>query len=384
MANIFEIPKYIISGEDALTESVTLLKTFGNKALIVTDDIMIKLGNVEKLEAKLIENSINYSIYSKVNTEPTDIMVNDGVKEFNNSNCDFLIAIGGGSPIDCMKAIAAMTTNPGNINDYNGKEFINELPLLVAIPTTAGTGSETTKVSIITDTKNNIKMLLKSSKLIPTLAIVDPEFTLTVPKSITATTGIDALTHAIEAYTSKLAFPLSDTIAISAIKKLYENLPLVYNDGKNIQARKMVAIAATEAGIAFNNSSVTIVHGMSRPMGALFHIPHGLSNALLLIKCLHFLKSETIERLTVLAKTIGVFKKGMTNIEASEAFICAINKLLIKLEIPKISELKVNKKDFFDNINKMATDALNSGSPGNTRKTLSHKDIVKIYTELWG
>lgn len=384
MANFFEVPKYIVTGNHALKDAMKLLKTFGKKPLIVTDDIMVQLGNVKKLEDELNQNSIPYSIYSKVNSEPTDVMVANGIEAFKNNDCDFLIAIGGGSPIDCMKSIGAMITNPGNINDYNGKELSNEPPVLVAIPTTAGTGSETTKVSIITDTKNNIKMLLKGGKLIPTLAIVDPQFTLTVPKQITAATGVDALTHAIEAYTSKLAFPLTDTFAISAVKKLYDNLLVAYKDGSNIEAREMVAVAATEAGIAFNNSSVTIVHGMSRPIGALFHVPHGLSNAILLIKCLHFLKTNAIERLAVLAKTIGVYENGMSDEQAAEAFINAIDELLTNLEIPKIYELKVDKKYFFDNIDKMATDALDSGSPGNTRRATSHEDIVKIYTELWG
>lgn len=384
MANVFEIPKFMVSGDNALESSTTYLKTFGKKPLIVTDDIMIKLGNVKILEEILKANDIGYAIYSKVNSEPTDIMVEAGIEVYRQNSCDYLIAIGGGSPIDCMKAIGAMITNPGNINDYNGRELDNEPPVLVAIPTTAGTGSETTKFSIITDTKNNIKMLLKGGKLIPTLAIIDPQFTMTVPANITAATGVDALTHAIEAYTSRRAFALTDTFAISAIQKLYDNLPIVYKEGNNVKAREMVAIAAAEAGIAFNNSSVTIVHGMSRPIGALFHVPHGLSNAILLIKCLYFLKDNAVERLSNLAKAIGVHRDGMSEIESCDAFIAAIENLLNTIEIPRITELKLDKEYFFANVDKMAKDAIDSGSPANTRKNPSHKDIVEIYTSLWG
>lgn len=383
MANILETPKYIITGKDSLIESGNLLKSFGKKALIVTDNIMVQLKNVEKVEDVLKSNGIDFVIYSEVNSEPTDIMVDNGLKAYKENNCDFLIAIGGGSPIDCMKAIGAMVTNPGVINDYNGKELVNKPPVLVAIPTTAGTGSETTKVSIITDTVNNIKMLLKGGELIPTLAIVDPVFTLTVPKAITAATGVDALTHAIEAYTSRRAFPLADTFAISAIKKLYTYLPIAYKNGSDFQARELVAIAATEAGIAFNNSSVTIVHGMSRPIGALYHVPHGLSNAILLVKCLNFLKEGAVERLAELAKAINVFVEGMSDEEAATAFVDAIDKLLVTLEIPAINELKVDKDYFFSNLDKMAKDAIDSGSPGNTRKVPSHADLVEIYKDLW-
>ena len=159
---------------------------------------------------------------------------------------------------------------------------------MIAIPTTAGTGSEATMFTIITDTANNVKMLLKGACLIPDLAIIDPVFSISTPKSVTTSTGVDALCHAIEAYTSRKAQPFSDIFALSAIKRIFSNLPIVYEEPDNLEARKEMALAATEAGIAFNNSSVTLVHGMSRPIGALFHVPHGLSNAMLLERCMYF------------------------------------------------------------------------------------------------
>ena len=192
--------------------------------------------------------------------------------------------------MDSMKAIGAVVSNGGSICDYMGKTIEHELPPTCTIPTTAGTGSEATKVSIITNTKTGVKMLLNDPKLMAKLAVIDPVFTLTAPPAVTAATGVDALTHAIEAYTSVKAFSMSDIYALSAVKRIFSNLYEVYINGTNVEARKEMAIAALEAGIAFSNASVTIVHGMSRPIGALFHVPHGLSNAMLLNVCLDFIK----------------------------------------------------------------------------------------------
>ncbi|BDR88538.1 hypothetical protein N072000002_03390 [Clostridium tetani] len=204
MAYKINIPGNIIYGKNALKESSKNIKELGGKALIVTDKIMVEIGNVKKVSEVLDDIGIKYEIYDGINSEPTDVMVDKGIEIYNNSHCDFLIAIGGGSPIDTSKAIGAMVINLGNINDYMGKIIENAPPSIVAIPTTAGTGSEATEFTIISNTKDNIKMLLKGKSLIPTLAIVDPQFSITVPQNITAATGIDALTHAIESYTSNM------------------------------------------------------------------------------------------------------------------------------------------------------------------------------------
>ena len=176
-------------------------------------------------------------------------MINKGLELYKENGCDFLVALGGGSPIDSMKAIAALVANGGNISDYMGKIIGGELPTTVAIPTTAGTGSEATQFTIITDTQNDVKMLLKGAVLMPDYAIIDPQFTMTAPPKITAATGLDALTHAAEAYTSKLAQPLSDTFALSAIKRIFKYLPVAFHDGKNVEAREQMSIAALEAGM---------------------------------------------------------------------------------------------------------------------------------------
>lgn len=181
MSNEFMMPKKILTGGKALINSKEYLKLLGKKALIVTDSVMVSLGNVKMLTNILEEEKIYYKIYSDINGEPTDLMVENGVEIFKEENCDFLIAIGGGSPIDSAKAIAMMTSNDGKISDYMGKQITNQLPKVVAIPTTAGTGSEATQFTIISDTENDVKMLIKGSSLLPTLAIIDPIFTMTAP-----------------------------------------------------------------------------------------------------------------------------------------------------------------------------------------------------------
>ncbi|MGL5152606.1 MAG: iron-containing alcohol dehydrogenase [Clostridium sp.] len=383
MANLFVTPKQIITGENALDLSKDTLKELGKKAFIVTDNMMIKFGALEKVISILKEINIEYEIFSEVNNEPTDLIVESGILKYKESNCDFLIALGGGSPIDAMKAIGAMVTNEGEITDYLGKVITKEPPALVAIPTTAGTGSEATQFTIISDTKNNVKMLLKGPSLIPTLAIVDPIFTKTVPKNITAATGIDALCHAIEGFTSRKAQSMSDTFAVSSIKRIFKYLKLAYEDGDNMKAREEMAIASLEAGIAFNNSSVTIVHGMSRPIGALFHVPHGLSNAMLLEKCLDFALGGAIDKFNTLGKEIGVYSEGMSDEEGANAFLNEVKVLLKALNIQTLEEYGIEKEEFFDKIDKMAGDALISGSPQNTMRVPTKEEIIGIYKKLW-
>lgn len=383
MANLFSIPRYIVSGENAMQMSTTHIKTFGKKALIVTDEVMVKLGNVAKLTEALDSVDVKYYIYDGINSEPTHTMIDKGVEIYKKEGCDFLIGIGGGSPLDSMKAIGAVANNGGSITEYMGKVIEKPLPTCVAIPTTAGTGSEATKVSIITNTDTNVKMLLSDAKLMADLAVVDPVFTLTAPPHVTAATGVDALTHAVEAYTSAKAFSMSDIYAVSAIKRIFANIQEVFKNGSNLDARREMAIAALEGGIAFSNASVTIVHGMSRPIGACFHVPHGLSNAMLLKVCMPFIQSGAADRLCQLAKEINVYKDGMSVEQGADAFVSALSNLLGTLNIQTPKEFGIDKDEFFKLIPKMADDALISGSPGNTRRTPNKDDIMDLYKKLW-
>lgn len=383
MGNQFIMPGKIVYGENALEDAKPLIKEFGKKAFIVTDRFMVDSGNVKPVEDILDELEIEYSVFDGVNSEPTDVIIDMGIKQYRDENCDFLIALGGGSPIDAMKAIGAVATNGGEIDDYYGKIISIPTPPMVAIPTTSGTGSEATQFTIITNTKRDIKMLLKGPVLMPDLAIDDPHFTLTAPPSITAATGLDALCHATEAYTSRKAQPLTDDLAISATKRIFKNLPIVYKDPKNIKARAEMSLAALEAGVAFNNASVTLIHGMSRPIGALFHVPHGISNAMLMNECYKFAIDGAYSRFADLARAIKVANTSDDDRTAAEAFLNACREICETCEIPSLEKYGIDKEKFFEAMDKMADDAIDSGSPANTIKEVTKKDILTIYKNLW-
>ena len=383
MAREFIVPGQIITGSGALTMAEETLKGLGKKALIVTDKVMIQLGNCAKVETALKNQGIDYAIYSEIVGEPTDTMIENGLKVYKENGCDFLVALGGGSPIDSMKAIGSLVVNGGNISDYMGKVIDVEMPPLVAIPTTAGTGSEATQFTIITDTKKDIKMLLKGKVLMPKLAIIDPQFTMTAPPKITAATGLDALCHAVEAYTSRKAQTLSDSFAMSAVKRIFKSLPVAFKDGKNEEARIQMSVAALEAGIAFNNASVTIIHGMSRPIGALFHVAHGLSNAMLMKECLGFALEGAYDRFADLGRAIGVADATDEDKVAAEKFLSAIEGIVKELETPTLAEFGIDKEEFFKVIDKMAYDAMDSGSPQNTMREVSEEQVKQIYRNLW-
>lgn len=383
MAYTYLTPPKVLMGEGALALASDTWKSFGRKALIVTDAMMVKLRNVDKVTCILDQIGVAYAIYDEINQEPCDYMIEKGAEIYREEQCDFLIAVGGGSPIDSMKAIGAVIVLGQNINSFMGKIIEGRFPHMCAVPTTAGTGSEATQFTIINNTEKNIKMLLKGPSLLPELAIIDPVFTMTAPSSVTAATGIDALCHAVEAYTSVKAFPMTDTMAKSAVKRIFDSLYRCYTDGSNTEARIDMAVAALEAGMAFNNASVTLIHGMSRPIGALYHVPHGLSNAMLLEKCLDFAADGCPERFRELGEVIGVCEKGMTDQEGAAAFIKAVSELCRELKIQTPEEFGIEKEDFFANIDKMAQDALDSGSPGNTVRKPEKEDIIRIYKSLF-
>lgn len=383
MAREFIMPGHIISGPGALEQAGTWFASFGKKAFIVTDQMMIQLGNCQKLEEVLKAHGVDYYIFSEITGEPTDLMVKKGLAAYKEQSCDFLIALGGGSAIDAMKAVASLAESGGEISDYMGKEIQVKTPPMAAIPTTAGTGSEATQFTIITDTEKDIKMLLKGRVLMPDMAMIDARFTMTAPPKITAATGLDALCHGIEAYTSRKAQPMSDTFALSAVKRIFRYLPKAYRDGKDQEAREQMALAALEAGIAFNNSSVTVIHGMSRPIGALFHVAHGLSNAMLMKECLTFALSGAKERFGDLGRAVGVASENDTDAEAGRKFLAGVEALVKELDIPDLEGAGIQREKFFELIDKMAHDAMESGSPQNTMRDITEEEVKEIYKKLW-
>ncbi len=380
----FKIPPVIITGLGATKELGSLSKSLGPKAFIVTDENVEKLGLLEDVKKSLEHARVSYTIYNQVNTEPTNEHVEEGRKAFQDSQADFLIAVGGGSPIDAAKAISILYSNGGRISDYMGANKIPKPgPPLIAMPTTAGTGSEVTQFTIITDITSGVKMLIASPYLIPRLALVDPLLTIQMPPKITAATGIDALTHAIEAYVSIKAQPLSDLLALEAIRLISANLRQAWANGDNLEARNNMMMGALEAGIAFSNSSVALVHGMARPLGAYFHIPHGISNAVLLPTVTEFSLPGNPQRYAHIAKAMGEITDGRSTLDAAYLTVQALQRLNADLGIPSLRALGVPEDKFNNVVTQMAAAALASGSPGNNPRKATQEEIIELYKKVY-
>lgn len=381
----FRMPKSVLYGRNSLEKLGEQSKKLGKRAFIVTDIIMEKLGYVEKCIKQLNKKSITVSTYNKVDAEPTNIHVLEALSLCKEEKCDFIIGIGGGSCIDAAKAVAVLYTNGGEVEDYVQKDIeIENNPLpLIAIPTTSGTGSEVTSVAVITNKKTDVKMMMKHPSFIPKVAIIDPVLTSSLPPQITAATGIDALCHAIEAYISKVSQPLTDVLALSAIESIMKYLRIAYEDGRNMEAREAMMIASLQAGIAFSNASVTLVHGMSRPVGALFHVPHGISNAILLPTVLEFTKTSAMKRLAKIGRSLNKDLYSNSDEEVADYTLGEIKKLCFDLRIPNLKEYGIDEIEFENAISKMASDAIESGSPANNPRVPSYDEIKELYRECF-
>ncbi|PFN86516.1 alcohol dehydrogenase [Bacillus thuringiensis] len=381
----FRMPKSVLYGRNSLEKLGEQSKKLGKRAFIVTDTIMEKLGYVEKCIKQLNKKSITVSTYNKVDAEPTNIHVLEALSLCKEEKCDFIIGIGGGSCIDAAKAVAVLYTNGGEVEDYVQKDIeIENNPLpLIAIPTTSGTGSEVTSVAVITNKKTDVKMMMKHPSFIPKVAIIDPVLTSSLPPQITAATGIDALCHAIEAYISKVSQPLTDVLSLSAIESIMKYLRIAYEDGRNMEAREAMMIASLQAGIAFSNASVTLVHGMSRPVGALFHVPHGISNAILLPTVLEFTKTSAMKRLAKIGRSLNKDLYSNSDEEVADYTLGEIKKLCFDLRIPNLKEYGIDEIEFENAISKMASDAIESGSPANNPRVPSYDEIKELYRECF-
>lgn len=375
------MPRAIFYGRESLKTVGKETKIRGSQALIISDQMMANLGYVNECIQYLQDEGISYSTYLEVNTEPTNTYVEEALELSKRENCDVVIALGGGSCIDTAKAVAVLATNGGDIGEYIGNNKIaTEKPLpLIAIPTTAGTGSEATDVTVITNTKTDVKMMIKQMAFLPEVAIVDPLLTVSSPKHVTAATGVDALSHAVEAFISRRAHPFTDHLALSAIKLIFENIRQAYAIGEDVVARENMALAALQAGVAFSNASVCLVHGMSRPMGALFHVPHGVSNAMLLPAVLEFSKDECIDRLAEMAVVINPDLKDMNKEDLADRFVKEVKKLCHDLNIPNMKEWGIEQPALEKVIHKMAQDAVASGSPANNPKVPEEHEIIELY-----
>lgn len=383
--SVFRTPQTIIYGRHALNEAAKESASRGTKALVISDHVMENLGYVSNIRNDLSKVGVESAIYLGVKTEPTDIYVEEALNLLKSENCDVVISLGGGSCIDTAKAVAVLAKNGGYIGDYMGGKTLasqNSVPH-IAIPTTAGTGSEATDATIITNTKNDVKMMIKQPVFMPDVAIVDPILTISSPKSVTAATGVDALSHAIEAYISRRAHPMTDKLALSAMELIVGNLLAAYEDGNNLEAREAMSLGSLQAGMAFSNASVCLVHGMSRPIGALFHVPHGFSNAMLLPAVLEFSKAECIDRLADLGRYFDPQAEIVSNEEAAEIAVSSVKKLCLDLNIPNLKGWGIDQQRFESVISKMAEDALASGSPQNNPRIPSKEEIMKLYLSCY-
>ena len=345
----FFMPNISLMGEGALEDAGNEIKKLGfKKALVVTDKVLVEVKLVDVLLKVLDNVDVAYKIFDGTHPNPTKKNVNDGIKMFKDTSCDFVISFGGGSPHDCAKGIALVLANGGEIKDYEGldKSAKPQLPL-IAINTTAGTASEITRFTIITDEDRHVKMAIVDKHVTPLIAVNDPKLMYDMPKSLTAATGMDALTHAIEAYVSTISTPVTDACAEKAIVLIAKNLVNAVNDGQNAEARSDMAYAEYLAGMAFNNASLGYVHAMAHQLGGFYDLPHGVCNALLLPYVQDFNKKAAAVRLKHVASLLGADVSNLSNEDGAKKAVELIKEMASKVGIPKsLAELGVKEEDF--------------------------------------
>jgi alcohol dehydrogenase len=378
MSSTFYMPALNIMGSGSLIEAVNFIKEQGfKKALIVTDSALNKIGVVKQFTDLLEQQKILSIVFDKTQPNPTVGNVNDGLKVLKENNCDFVVSLGGGSPHDCAKGIALVASNGGEISDYEGLDQSKKPQLpLISINTTAGTASEMTRFAIITDENRHVKMAIVDKHTTPMLSVNDPLLMVGMPATLTAATGMDALTHAIEAYVSTAATPITDAVSLKAIELIKDNLVTAVEDGENIHAREQMAYAQFMAGMAFNNASLGYVHAMAHQLGGFYDLPHGVCNAVLLPHVQRYNASVCPARLKEVAVSLGVDVTGMSVEQGANAAISAIETLSLHVGIPVgLALLGVNK----DDIPLLAENALKDVCGLTNPKQASHDDICQIY-----
>ncbi len=385
MASI-ALPRVLRIGGGTRHEIADVLTTLGlSKPLIVTDSFLVQTGRVAELEADLAKGGITARVFADVVPDPTVASILGGLAFLREGDHDCVLGFGGGSPLDSAKAIAVLAVHGEPMNRYKAPHLQNEPGLpIIAIPTTAGTGSEATRFTIITDEVSDEKMLCPGLAYLPVAALVDYELTLTKPRRLTADTGIDSLVHAIEAYVSRMANPFADSMAIAAMRNIAPNLRTVCDDPQNLAAREAMMIGATQAGIAFSNSSVALVHGMSRPIGAHFHVPHGLSNAMLLPAVARFSAPSALTRYADCARAMGVAPETEGDQSAVARLLVELDALNADLGVPTPSAYGIDRARWTTLLPTMVEQAIASGSPNNNPRLATPDEISALYEEAWG
>jgi alcohol dehydrogenase len=378
MTSTFFIPSVNLMGAGCLQEAMVALRSHGfHKALIVTDSVLNKLGVAARVQAQLATQQIDSVVFDGTHPNPTVANVRTGLALLRQQGCDLVVSLGGGSPHDCAKGIALCAANGGEIADYEGvdRSAKPQLPL-VAINTTAGTASEMTRFCIITDEVRHIKMAIVDRHVTPLMSVNDPELMLAMPKGLTAATGMDALTHAVEAYVSTAATPITDACALKAVQLIVHNLRTAVAHGDNLQAREQMAYAEFLAGMAFNNASLGYVHAMAHQLGGFYDLPHGVCNALLLPHVEAFNVQTSAARLRDVAQAMGVDVQTLDDQAGAQACLTAIRQLALDIGIPKsLSELGVKEED----IPLLATNALKDACGLTNPRSATHAEIEAIF-----
>lgn len=377
-ASTFFIPSVNMIGSGCLEEAAKTMKEHGlRQALIVTDQMLTQIGIVAQVQKLLAAQQIESCVYDGTQPNPTTENVQQGLALLREHHCDCVVSLGGGSPHDCAKGIALVATNGGEIKDYEGvdRSAKPQLPM-VAINTTAGTASEMTRFCIITDEARHIKMAIVDKHVTPILSVNDPHLMAGMPKGLTAATGMDALTHAIEAYVSSAANPITDACALKAVTMIAESLRDAVADGQNMQARENMAYAQFLAGMAFNNASLGYVHAMAHQLGGFYNLPHGVCNAVLLPHVQEFNASVAADRLKDVAAAMGLDVAHLNDRQGAAACIAAIRKLAQDVGIPAgLRDLQVKEEDF----DTLATNALKDACGFTNPIQANHQQIVDIF-----
>jgi alcohol dehydrogenase class IV len=379
-------PRYLRVAGGASGDIAQVLAMFGlSKPLIVTDPFMAESRLLAAITDPLQAAGISAGIFADTVPDPTTAVVDQGLATLQAGDYDCMIGFGGGSPMDTAKAIGILDAGGGRMRDWKVPASANmRTRPLICVPTTAGTGTEVTRFVVITDTETDEKMLIQGLAAVPLAALVDYELTMGKPYRLTADTGIDAFTHGLEAFVSRLANVHSDGYALSALKLIFDNVRTVCADPGNTAARAAMALGATHGGFAFNTASVALVHGMSRPIGAHFHVPHGLSNAMLLPAITAFSLSGAPDRYAAIAQHLGLVDAQSSDQAAGEALAVALRSLNRDLTVPTPRAWGINEAKYRAMMPTMARQALASGSPDNNPRVPTVQDIITLYEEVYG
>jgi alcohol dehydrogenase class IV len=381
-----QLPAQALFGAGVRTRIGAEIERLGaSRALLVTDEFMLSSGPAGEFKSLIEAAGISCAVFADVQPDPTDANVAAGLEALRAAEADVVVAFGGGSVLDAAKMMAILAANDGPLRAYRGYHQIPAAGIpLIAVPTTAGTGSEATRVAVITDTEHDEKLMILDGHLVPAVAIVDFELSATMPRGLTAFVGIDTLTHGIEAYVSALANPLTDAFALSCVQLVGEHLEQAWANPDDMEARAGMAMAAYAGGSAFANASVGLVHGMSRPIGAVFHVPHGLSNAVLLPTVTGFSLAGAARRYAHLARVVGFAAETDDDATAAARMVEGLEALNQRLEVPRLGALEqLEEERFVATVAKMAADALASGSPARNPVVPTEEQIVALYKEAW-